>query len=144
MLCNPETQPRVRFPSTTCQGGLGEASGMENTMQQAVAARLAAIMKELGKKRREMADFLDVSESRLGNWLGSGEKANMPHEAAMVLLCDKVPFLTMDYIYRGRLDCVPYAFAIRLKARELGLDPDQPDIDLEPVAAAVGLSNRRV
>jgi transcriptional regulator with XRE-family HTH domain len=112
-------------------------------MQQAVAVRLAAIMRELGKNRRDMAEFLGVGESRLGNWLGTGEKANMPSEAAMARLCEQVPALTMDYIYLGRLDAVPYSAAIRLKARELGLDPDAPDLDLGPVAAAVGLSNRR-
>lgn len=143
MLCKRILSADDRFSFMTHQAWRGTFPSMGNTMQHAVAVRLAAIMKELGKSRREMAEFLDVGESRLGNWLGSGEKSNMPSEAAMARLCEKVPLLTMDYIYLGRLDAVPYAAAIRLKARELGLDPDAPDLDLAPVAAAVGLSNRR-
>lgn len=68
--------------------------------------------------RRQMASFLNTSESKLGNWLGNGLKANKPAEEAMVLLCEKVPGLTLDYLYRGVLDHVPMALAIRLQASE--------------------------
>lgn len=143
MPCKSDMRQSDRKSFATYLVGRGKFCAMGSTMQQAVAVRLAAIMKELKKSRREMAEFLEVGESRLGNWLGTGEKANMPSEAAMARLCEKVPLLTMDYIYLGRLDAVPYSHAIRLKARELGLDPDDPGVDLAPVAAAVGLSNRR-
>lgn len=116
---------------------------MTDDIQQAVAGRLAAIMDELGKNRREMAAFLDVGESRLGNWLGKGAKSNRPAEDAMVRLVKQVPALTMDYIYLGRLDAVPMALAIRLKAREMGIDPNQPGQE-EAVAAALATSNRKV
>lgn len=116
---------------------------MEPTNQATVARRLDAIIRELGKSRREMASFLDVGESRLGNWLASGPKGNMPAEAAMALLCSKVPALTMDYIYMGRLDGVPINLAVRLKARELGLEPDAQDLPRALVLDAVIASSRR-
>ena len=112
-------------------------------MQQAVARRLIAIMAELGKNKRQMCEFLDVSEGRFGNWIGRGEKANMPAEDVMARLCELVPHLTMDYIYLGRLDGVKTSLAIRLKAREMGIDPDQADFPEGGVLQAVALSSRR-
>ena len=41
-------------------------------------------------------------------------------------LCDILPGLTMDYLYRGRLDGLPMQLAIRLASREMGIDPDAP------------------
>jgi len=100
---------------------------MESVLQQAVARRLRAVMSELGMNRRQFAGFLDVAEGKLGNWLGNGAKANMPAEEAMVLLCEKAPGLTLDYIYRGVLDHVPMALAIRLQAWEQGVPVTRED-----------------
>lgn len=144
MHLNRKPTSRIRFPFATPLALLGKVRGMETPMQQAVAKRLIAIMAELKKNKRQMCDFLGVSEGRFGNWIGRGEKANMPAEEYMARLCEKIPYLTMDYIYLGRLDAVTTSLAIRLKAREMGLDPDQADFPQERVLQEVGLSSRRV
>lgn len=70
-----------------------------------------------------MALFLGVGRTRYLNW----ERAeNLPSETHMIALAEKTG-ITLDYIYRGVLDAVPMALAIRLSARERGLDPDDPD-----------------
>jgi hypothetical protein len=94
---------------------------MATVLQQDIARRLRAVMAELGMNRRQFAEFLETAESKLGNWLGKGPKANKPPEEVMVLLCEKAPGLTLDYLYRGVLDHVPMALAIRLKAWEEGI-----------------------
>ena len=99
----------------------------DSVRQDAIARRLRAIRAEIGIKPPAMAKRLGVGRTRYINWETLGPSGNMPAEEAMALLCDQVPGLTMDYIYRGILDAVPHALAIRLTAHEEGLDPDPPE-----------------
>ncbi|WP_203070682.1 hypothetical protein [Falsiroseomonas ponticola] len=75
-------------------------------------------------KAPEFAALLGVGRTRYLNWENEGPSGNYPAEEAMAYLCDLLPGLTMDYIYRGVLDAVPTRLGIRLTAREQGLDPD--------------------
>ncbi|MFP5477210.1 MAG: helix-turn-helix transcriptional regulator [Gammaproteobacteria bacterium] len=104
----------------------------------AIARRLRAIRVELGLEQTAMAKWLDVGRTRYVNW----EKAeNFPSEQAMILLCDRTG-VSLDYIYRGRLDAVPTALAIRLKAREMGIDPDSEGFDPTAVLSAAAAATR--
>ncbi len=111
---------------------------MSRPTQSAVAKRLRAVRRYLGKESiTEMASWLSVPRTRYANWENEGGSGNFPAEEAIADLCDRVPGLTMDYIYRGRLDGMPLALAINLTAWEMGADPSAPDFDLAPVTAAV-------
>lgn len=101
---------------------------MQTSLEIAVARRLAAIRAEMGLDQPEMADWLGVSRSRYNNWAAG---RNLPNEEAMVRLAERTQ-ISLDYIYRGKLDAVPMALAIRLQARELDMNPDA-----EPGAAAL-------
>jgi len=116
--------------------------GMETPLQQAVATRLRALMSELKMNRREMAEYLQVAENRLGNWLGKGSKASMPAEESMILLCSKIRGLTLDYIYRGHLEHLPTGLAIRLTAWEQGIDPDREHLEAETLVRAAAAALR--
>lgn len=83
-------------------------------------------------KAPEFAALLGVGRTRYLYWENDGPSGNYPAEETMAHLCDLLPGLTMDYIYRGVLDAVPTKLGIRLTAREQGLDPDAAK-----VAAAV-------
>ena len=106
---------------------------MGKPTQGKVAARLTAVRAHVGKNVTEMAAWLDVPRSRYSNWEHEG--GNFPAEETIAALCDQVPGLTMDYIYRGRLDGMPIALAIQLTARELGEDPSAPGYDPARAAA---------
>ncbi|MFK4047265.1 helix-turn-helix domain-containing protein [Roseomonas mucosa] len=98
---------------------------MASELQPAIARRIRAVMAELDMSRRDLAKALGVGENSLGNWLSDGKKASKPAEEAMIRLCEMLPGLTMDYLYRGKLDFVPMALAIRLKGWEQGEVPDR-------------------
>ena len=75
-----------------------------------------------------MADYVGMSRSA---WVNAtrqkgGAKVNKPPEEAMVRLCERCG-LTMDWIYRGVFDRVPYAFALALQV-EMGTDPAALDV----------------
>jgi DNA-binding XRE family transcriptional regulator len=112
---------------------------MANNMLLQIAKRLQAIREELHLDQNGMAKWLDVGRTRYVNW----EKAeNKPAEETMVALCDRTG-VTLDYIYRGRLDAVPTGLAIRLTAREIGMDPDAPDFVPDEALAVVAKASRR-
>jgi transcriptional regulator with XRE-family HTH domain len=98
---------------------------VDNVTQPAIARRLRAICAEMGVEATQLAKRLGYGRTRVANWLRE-DTGNMPAEEAMAALCDMMPGLTLDYIYRGSLDHVPHALAIRLTAWETGLNPDQP------------------
>lgn len=103
---------------------------MQTSLEIAIARRLKAIREELGLDVPAMAKALEVGRTRYLNW----ERAeNLPNEQVMMRLCDHTG-ITMDYLYRGILDAVPMRLAIRVAAREQGLDPDTPG--LPPVRLA--------
>ena len=101
---------------------------MENAQpkitQAAIARRLQAIRDEIGTSNADLARRLGVARTRFLHWITDSESANFPAEEAMVELCDLMPGLTLDFIYRGKLDAIPHALAIRLEARLQGIDPD--------------------
>lgn len=101
-----------------------------------ISRRLKAIREELRLEKRELAARLGVERTRYSNW-ESDAVSSLPAEQAMVSLCDLLPGLTLDYIYRGRLVGVPPGLAIRLTARELGDNPDAPDFQSDRAAAAM-------
>lgn len=103
----------------------------EDDVLGGIAKRLKAIRKEMKKNATEMAVYVGANRSRYGNWESA---ANFPDEMAMMRLCAATG-LTLDYIYRGKLDAVPLALAIRVKAREKGLDPDAPGFQPEQALA---------
>ncbi len=90
-----------------------------------VARRLIAVRDELGVKNAPLAEMLGVPRTRFLHWISASKSANFPAEEAMIMLCDLLPGLTMDFIYRGKIDAIPYALAIRLQARMQGRNPDE-------------------
>lgn len=93
--------------------------------QADIARRLQAVRDEIGASNADMARRLGVTRTRFLHWISDGESANFPAEEAMAALCDLVPGLTLDFIYRGKLDAIPHALAIRLQARVQGINPDE-------------------
>ncbi|MFC4170072.1 helix-turn-helix transcriptional regulator [Teichococcus aestuarii] len=116
----------------------GYVVGMSQHMPDQIAARLRAIRAELGMDQSAFAKWLGVNRTRYVNWENA---ENKPGEEAMVVLCDKTG-VTLDYIYRGRLDAVPTALAIRLTAREQGLDPDAAGFEPGSVTQALARAIR--
>jgi transcriptional regulator with XRE-family HTH domain len=102
-----------------------------------VVRRLKAIRDEKNMTAPEFAEWLGVGRTRYSNWESLGPKGNYPSEEFMAHLCDLIPGLTMDYIYRGVLDAVPTKLGIRLTAREQGQDPDAA---LAPAKAAASVA----
>lgn len=91
-----------------------------------IARRLRAIRAETGKTVPELAETIGANKSAYYTWErgSAASKPNFPAEEAMATLCDLLPGLTLDYIYRGKLHTMPANLAIRLVAREAGLDPE--------------------
>ena len=81
-----------------------------------IARRLIAIRDEIGISNSELARRLGVTRTRYLHWISPTESGNFPAEESMATLCDMLPGLTLDFIYRGKLDALPYALAIRLQA----------------------------
>ncbi len=92
------------------------AAKVRTITQAEIARRLIAIRDEIGVTNSELARRLGVARTRFLHWISPAETANFPAEESMAALCDMLPGLTLDFIYRGKLDAVPYALALRLKA----------------------------
>ena len=92
-----------------------------SALQIRLAARLGAVMAELGKGPDQMADFVGAGRTTFTNWL---KMENLPAEDSMIRLCDKTR-LTMEWFYRERGEGVPLGLLIRLELRLAGIDPDK-------------------
>jgi DNA-binding XRE family transcriptional regulator len=111
----------------THQGHKARMSKTRSELHHAeIAKRLQAVRLELGLSKRALADRLGISRTRYLHWETSAKSANFPAEESMIELCEMLPGLTMDFIYRGVLDAVPHALAIRLSAFMEDIDPDTP------------------
>lgn len=97
---------------------------------QGVAKRLTAVRKHIGLDRTPFAAWLGVNRTAYFNW-EAGVKGNFPAEEAMARLCELVPSLTLDYIYRGKMSFLKDDLALRLAAFEAGDDPNTPGFDLD-------------
>ena len=107
---------------------------MRTDFERAVATRLRVIREELQMLPREVGLLLGISRDRWNNWeMGN----NLPNEKYMVKLC-RATGVTLDYVYMGKLAGVPIDRAIRLAAREQGLNPDDPRFRPEAVAWRLG------
>lgn len=134
----PEVRASVRFSWATVRASDGYAQGMAKVSRSEIVKRLRAIRAELGLSPAQMAERLRTGRTTYYNWEAENpSKPNFPAEEAMAELCEMLPGLTLDYIYRGRLDAIPSWLAIRLTARELGYDPDAKDFRPEQVGAVV-------
>jgi len=133
-----EAPGRVRFSRETVRPPDGYSGGMAKIVRSDVVRRLRAIRAELGLSPPQLAERLGVPRTTYYNWEAENPaKPNFPSEEAMAELCDLLPGLTMDYIYRGRLESMKASLAIRLTAREMGEDPDARDFRPERAGAAV-------
>lgn len=93
-------------------------------LQKDVSARLRAVQAEFGKTDEAMGMMVGVSRSVWKNWTN---EENFPDEQAMVALCD-LAHITLDWIYRGKLESVPLQVAIRLTARLKGMNPNEATV----------------
>ena len=66
----------------------------------------------LGLSQAEFARRTNIGPNKLHNYLRG---ANYPEARWLTAVCDQFS-LTLDFIYRGKLDALPYALAIRLQA----------------------------
>lgn len=108
-------------PEKLASGSIwGMAKKPPSDLQKAVTARLRAVQAELGKSDSQMARMVGVGRSRWSQWVGT---SNMPAEEAMLTLCDKAG-ITLDWLYRGKVDLIPTRLAIRLELRAANIDPD--------------------
>ncbi len=111
---------------------------MPRVVRSEVVRRLRAIRAELGLSDAELARRLGVGRTTYLNWeTENPSKPVFPSEEAMAELCDVLPGLTLDYIYLGKLHSLRTDLAVRLTAREQGLDPLSPDFRADQVGAAV-------
>ena len=102
-------------------------SPMAKLLRKDIVRRLRAVRAELGYQPSQLAALIGAARTTYANWEAEDpKKPNFPSEEAMMGLCDILPGLTMDYLYRGRLDGLPMQLAIRLASREMGIDPDAP------------------
>jgi hypothetical protein len=87
----------------------------EFTLRDAIAVRLRALQKVAGATDQQMGNYVGMSRTAWANAVAlNSKKPNKPPEEAMVRLCERAK-LTMDWIYRGTYDNVPYALAIALQ-----------------------------
>ena len=78
------------------------------------AQRLLAIRLFKGKSGPQFAEWLGIEYPR---WNNFERGFPLPANVAM-LLCDKVPGLTLDYLYRGRIEGMHYDLVERLREAE--------------------------
>jgi len=105
------------------------------SFRDGLVRRLKAIKSELGKKTdAEMAEFLGIGR---GTWYNWEHAENRPDPWHMARLCAATKDrIDLDYIYRGIFTSVETGLAIRLMAREIGLDPDAEDfLDMREAVA---------
>jgi hypothetical protein len=87
----------------------------EANLRDEVAIRLRALQAIAGATDQQMGNYVGMSRTAWSNAVGlKTKKPNKPPEEAMVRLCKKSK-LTMEWIYRGSYDNVPYALAIALQ-----------------------------
>lgn len=93
-------------------------------LKTAVRRRLRAVQAELGYTQDQMGELVGESRSAWSNWVS--ELSEIPKPLPMIRLCHALPNwnLTLDWIYLGVRDHLPLRLAIRLRARELGVDPE--------------------
>lgn len=89
-------------------------------LNESVGRRLVALRRELGLTVGQLAERYNVQRTRWNNWEGGVALPAMP---VMIALCDDTK-VTLDYLYRGKSDTMPMGLAVRLLAREQGVDPD--------------------
>lgn len=126
--CQPEIGGGVRSSRATDASGSDTLPNMVKIVRADVVRRIRAVREELGLEPPEMAARLNTARTTYLNWEAiNPAKPNYPGKEAMAAIRELIPGLTLDYLYLGNLDAVPMALAIRLTARELGLDPDSAD-----------------
>lgn len=89
------------------------------TLRDQIARRLRAVQAVADASDKQMGDYVGLSRTAWINATRDGDKkVNKPSEEAMIRLCEQSG-LTMEWIYRGIWDDVPYKLAYALKV-ELG------------------------
>lgn len=85
-----------------------------------------------------MAAWLSESEEEIPRTRYSHYEAggNNPPTDLLLRICSKTG-LPLSYVWHGLMDDIPLDRAIRLKAREMGLEPKAVDFDEAPVIAAI-------
>jgi transcriptional regulator with XRE-family HTH domain len=77
------------------------------------AARLRVIRAIIGKEQTEIADACGVSSQRWSNWEAG---AHLPDVLIMVKAAHLYGF-TLDWVYRGVIDRMPYELVIEIQRR---------------------------
>ena len=93
----------------------------ELSSPDSVAKRLKAIRAWQNIGQSELAAIAGVAKSAVGNWEQAFSRPRVEHAAR---ICNRFR-LSLDYIYLGRLDSIPYAVATALETAELGIDQDE-------------------
>lgn len=134
-ICKRELIGHVGSSELTCRTIRRILRAMVKLSVDDIARRLRAIREEIGWTPAQMIDALGVGRGAYYQWEkgAAAKKPNFPAEEAMATLCELLPGLTMDYIYRGKLETMPPGLGIRLTAREIGEDPGAAGFD--PAAA---------
>jgi DNA-binding XRE family transcriptional regulator len=123
---------------------------MVRDLNKEIGERLKIIRAELNLSQTQMGQYLGIDRGRYWHWENAGKpkpppkpkpkakagtkparpprgkQGNLPALDVMILLAEKTD-ITLDYIYRGKHEGLHLAMSIRLRARELGLDPDAPE-----------------
>jgi hypothetical protein len=89
-------------------------------------------------EKTPFAAWLGVNRTKYANW-EKPVSGNFPAEEDMARLCELVPSLTLDYIYRGRFGALNTNLALHLAALEAGDDPKTPGFDLTKYAGDVAV-----
>jgi hypothetical protein len=89
-----------------------------------VARRLRTLQKAVGGRGTTMADRLDISPQRWGNFLG-GKPLN--REVAIKLV-QTIPGLTLDWLYLGKIDGLTVELARMLEEAEKQLKAKGSDL----------------
>jgi transcriptional regulator with XRE-family HTH domain len=116
----------------------GRLPAMARVNRDDMVRRLRAVREEMRLSRAALAERLGVGRTTYANWeTETPAKPSFPSEEAMAELCAQVAGLTLDYLYTGRLGTMRTDLAIRLTAREMGIDPDAEQFDPGQIAAVV-------
>lgn len=88
-----------------------------------IAHRLEIIRKHLGMTQQAFAAALRATPQQYSNWMrGVGGRPVKPADTTLMLLTRIVPGLTLDWVYFGKADHLPYALAIELARVEAAMD----------------------
>lgn len=103
------------------------------------AARLKAAMHERGyKTSAALSGALEIGDSRVRNWTNGTARPTVDEG----IVIKRVLGITLDWLYEGDPNTLPYALYIRLAARMSGQTPADQQAD-EPVEAQdVGVASR--